>query len=265
MVTLERLGFHEISERELYLVHVESAEQLSTFQTPSRHFACLLLWDAEGEPVAQLSHVAATVLDSGCSYLSAWGSDCERVHDVFDEDHGMNPRDTPDDSVVMTSWHDDESLSDALFFFFYCAHPDDHFEATTGTGVVIVIGDGESTLTQVRSALQDSTAFLRNLDEEQGGEMASGPEKPSPTKRPLTWTAQLLVVALTVVFLFFGYDLFNGWPTYSTWEKSRQSLGLLAIGVVVWDLFVSPPAPSRYRSICTVCLRAAVVLLLLVG
>ena len=80
-------------------------------------------------PVGQdwRKRVAEWLVESGCLYVVAWGVECENWHDTVDWasleafDHG----DIPDDKIVMTTWHADEPLSEALWFSGHCAsHPD---------------------------------------------------------------------------------------------------------------------------------------------
>jgi len=67
--------------------------------------------------------VAHSALKSGMVYFCAWGPDCERFHGIVDEVvveddigerlfFGKNRSDT-----IMTTWHDDEPLNEALDFF----------------------------------------------------------------------------------------------------------------------------------------------------
>ena len=62
------------------------------------------------------------MLEQGIAYLCVWGTDCERVHDLFDLERMP---DEPKGRVVMTTWHSKESLSEALWFFANCVEPDD--------------------------------------------------------------------------------------------------------------------------------------------
>lgn len=66
-------------------------------------------------------------------YVVAWGVECEEWHDTVDWavlevfDFG----DIPDDKFVMTTWHDDEPLSEALWFAGHVAlHPEIDLEET---------------------------------------------------------------------------------------------------------------------------------------
>ena len=60
--------------------------------------------------------------------FAAWGPDCERVHDIIDEeDIGPNPPPTMD-RVVMTTWHDDKSLAEAIWFVLHNSWPDESYE-----------------------------------------------------------------------------------------------------------------------------------------
>ncbi len=76
---------------------------------------------------------ARWLVDGGCLYAVAWGKECEKWHDAVDWavletfDYG----DIPDDKFVMTTWHTDEPLSEALWFAGNCAfHPDVELKQT---------------------------------------------------------------------------------------------------------------------------------------
>jgi hypothetical protein len=76
---------------------------------------------------------ARWLVNGGCLYAVAWGTECEKWHDAVDWavletfDYG----DIPDDKFVMTTWHDDEPLSEALWFAGNCAfHPDVELQLT---------------------------------------------------------------------------------------------------------------------------------------
>ncbi len=70
--------------------------------------------------------VAGWLVRSGCLYALAWGTDCETWHDDVDEAvlAAFDFNDIPKDGHVMTTWHDDEPLSDTFWFAGHCAfHP----------------------------------------------------------------------------------------------------------------------------------------------
>ncbi len=76
---------------------------------------------------------AQWLVDGGCLYVVAWGTECEKWHDAVDWavletfDYG----DIPDDKFVMTTWHADEPLTEALWFAGNCAcHPVVELERT---------------------------------------------------------------------------------------------------------------------------------------
>jgi hypothetical protein len=67
-------------------------------------------------PGDAVSRVAAGVLDAGIVVISVWGQDCERGHDIFDDEYvgdGTVERALP----LITTWHADETLEDAVEFF----------------------------------------------------------------------------------------------------------------------------------------------------
>ncbi len=74
-----------------------------------------------------LNRIAKWIVECGCLYVFAWGIDCEKWHDSVDCAvlEVFNYGDVPDERFVMTTWHNKEPLSDALWFAGQCAfHPD---------------------------------------------------------------------------------------------------------------------------------------------
>ena len=163
--TPEKLGHDRSSRRDLLCLHVSSPTSLRAFRAPSPHFVCLLVWDSQEESVATVSHVVEQVLESGCVYVCAWGRGCERVHDIFDETLVGNDPDPADDSIVMTTWHADESLEDALWFFLRCTVPQERFEPSCRSSVVILFGSAGEHAVSVRRALAQPEDFARRVED----------------------------------------------------------------------------------------------------
>ena len=80
------------------------------------------------------------VISQGIAYFSAWGPQCEVAHDLMDEILIANEviRKQPK-PFFMTSWHEDESLEDALFFLRHCAICLEHQDVDNAPGLVAVI------------------------------------------------------------------------------------------------------------------------------
>lgn len=116
---MESLGRYadEDGERDLYLAWVPSLEEWRLLAADSRWretvedspagFALFLACDAEGLSADLIGDFASYCIQHGLFWVSIWGPDCERVHDIFDEvdiDQEAEP------GTVMSTWHDDESL-----------------------------------------------------------------------------------------------------------------------------------------------------------
>jgi len=58
------------------------------------------------------------LVESGCLYMLAWGVDCSRWNDSVDLANleAFDFGDIPDEAFVMTTWHQDEPLSDVFEF-----------------------------------------------------------------------------------------------------------------------------------------------------
>jgi hypothetical protein len=65
------------------------------------------------------------------------GSGCERAHDIMDLCAlGRDP-------VIMTTWHDDESLDETLYFFLRDTWPAETNEEGCGSALAITVGSGQ--------------------------------------------------------------------------------------------------------------------------
>jgi len=80
------------------------------------------------------------VLPQGLAYFSTWGPDCERLHDLMDETivecelaEGTAP-------FLMTTWHADESLEEALEFFRDCAVDPGLQDVRQAPGIIALVG-----------------------------------------------------------------------------------------------------------------------------
>ena len=131
-------------DRHLFALQVSaSSEVLGATQAVTPHFAVFLAWDATSVATEEISRLATLLHNRGLAYLCAFGPGCERVHDIFDEVDLELDGARPSESVIMTTWHKDESLEDALWFFVYNSLPDPAYENTCHTGIAITIGNSQ--------------------------------------------------------------------------------------------------------------------------
>jgi hypothetical protein len=165
MINVISFSRDDVSERELFGLHIQTADQLDQLCFSSPKFICFLAWDASQETVEAISHVAEKLLNSGCVYFCAWGNDCERVHDITDEVCVSLYPSEDDESVIMTTWHKDESLDEALWFFLRCTWPDDHYFDICNSVVAISIGCSLEVQERINFALNNPGEFTSLLIE----------------------------------------------------------------------------------------------------
>ncbi|MGC1490061.1 MAG: hypothetical protein WA798_01730, partial [Candidatus Acidiferrum sp.] len=111
-------------------------------QPSSKHFGLFLALDAVAIDVERIRRVAEKLLRRGLVYLCTWGSDCERVHDIFDEvDVRMDPEQQK--PVVMTTSHSDESIEEAVWYFVNCAFSEEAYLPTCLDWIFAPVGNRE--------------------------------------------------------------------------------------------------------------------------
>ena len=67
-----------------------------------------------------------------------------------------------DDSIIMTTWHAEESLIEALFFLLCSAWPDRGYEDTTACTVAVSVGSGDIAA-EIRQSLADPETLIAKM------------------------------------------------------------------------------------------------------
>jgi hypothetical protein len=102
--------------------------------------------------------VSAWLVQAGCLYMMAWGPECSSWDDSVDWanlavfDYG----DIPDDQAVMTTWHENEPLSEV---FWFAEHTANHSTTSLERTLILHIGpaERESTMLQAYADAQTQT------------------------------------------------------------------------------------------------------------
>lgn len=153
--------------RSIYSVGVATPEELLAVLVPAKvarhHFVLFLAWDARTTADETVLEFARALLRGGLSYIVAWGPDCERIHDIFDdadilENPASNEADT--ESVVMSTWHANEQVEEALWFAVNAAYPAAPYDTTTISTIAAVIANEDWTK-DVQGYLSDLSTLDR--------------------------------------------------------------------------------------------------------
>lgn len=136
---LQRFDLKRNPDRQYVVGTVADLEEIPrTLESCSPHFILLLAVDAISIKNERISALARSLLLHGLAGVSVWGPDCSRVHDLFDEER--DPDET-DERVVVTTWHDNESIADAVCYFDLCAYPSADLEHDCRDWVAIAVGN----------------------------------------------------------------------------------------------------------------------------
>jgi len=128
--------------KDIYLCPSTTIDGLAEKITPtSPNFGLLLAMDAQSIDSSQIGELAEELIEKGLAYLCAWGLDCERVHDIFDEIEVQRNLEIEDNGEMMTTWHPDYTLEEALQFFVDSAFPQQPHEETCRDWIVAPIGN----------------------------------------------------------------------------------------------------------------------------
>jgi hypothetical protein len=147
------------------VIECDSLAWPSDFEIRSKRFRLFVAADVAAAKTEAIFEFARSALNAGVVYFCAWGPGCEKFHDIVDEQIVANELDESSSpglgadgtDTVMTTWHQDESLQEAVNFFVTSAHPTSGFENDSGTWVAICVNSPEWTQT-VRRLLDEFAA-----------------------------------------------------------------------------------------------------------
>lgn len=131
------LGRSLLFNRSVYLLEATDIAAISIPRDAIRGcFACFIALDESVVPTDRIYAFAEKTLEAGAAYVCTWGADCERWHDIIDEAIiGAHPPESVIEGVI-TMLHEQESLTDALVYFFTCTVPDERF-SNCGSAVIL--------------------------------------------------------------------------------------------------------------------------------
>jgi hypothetical protein len=95
------------------------------------YFKCIVIVECDVKTEWQKT-VSEWLIHSGCRYMMAWGKECSSWDDSLDiaNIEKFNYEDIPKEDFVITTWHEDESLQDVLWYSKYSAFHEYHDLAT---------------------------------------------------------------------------------------------------------------------------------------
>lgn len=129
--------------REWSVVSVVTLDAIRTAPPfPYDTFILLLASDGRDCSDQTLREHASQLLRAGARCVCTWGPDCERVHDAFDHaahELGLNR----EGAVIMTTWHDQEPLTEVTWFAANAAFPHEAYAEAEGALVAIAVGSKE--------------------------------------------------------------------------------------------------------------------------
>ena len=152
---MEDLGTERIFGRQIRLFELARWEWEEPRLAPFTLLVAARALDDELTMI-EMRRFAADAIEAGCGYVCTWGEGCEVVHDLFDE------ASIAADRFVMSTWHDDEPLADALSFSLTNAFPDENqFPTANTTTSAVVLAIEEPWVEDVRRLVADQDELAR--------------------------------------------------------------------------------------------------------
>lgn len=105
----------------IHLIPNEAPPKILT-QAP---FKVIVMAQESVDPKWQAA-ISDWMVESGCFYMMAWGVECSSWDDSVDwaSIHANDYQETSDEKFVITTWHDDETLEEVLWYAkFTASHP----------------------------------------------------------------------------------------------------------------------------------------------
>lgn len=158
-MTAVTTGHDPESGRSLLLHAVATPDDFpSDFQASSDYFVAMLICDGSRISNKDVALLSRRLIDAGCAYLCCWGTECERIHDLFDTEWIDNGFDPNSSDTIMTTWHTTDSLDDFIEYAICFANPTDKYQKQCNSVVAIVIDDAHAS-DRIEEVFSDPAGF----------------------------------------------------------------------------------------------------------
>jgi hypothetical protein len=138
-------------------LRLESLAFPSDLPIPAKHFLLFLAADLRDVQSEQLITFAGDALARGMVSFSAWGEDCERMHDCVDEAAVLGEIEGRWSGHLMTTWHAQETLEEAATFFRDLAQPSAEYAKEDCCWIALSVKE-QSWIEIIHSVLQQMRA-----------------------------------------------------------------------------------------------------------
>jgi hypothetical protein len=146
-------------QRNLFMLELANPNELPRrLDLGSKYFGTFIAWDARAATTDAIACFIKRLIDEGCVSFVCWGPDCERVHDIADDCDPFKRG----ESLIMTTWHADESLDDAVWYFLNTMFAVPEFESGFGSSLAVSVGS-RSWASSIRAALHDPRSFSARI------------------------------------------------------------------------------------------------------
>jgi hypothetical protein len=132
-----------------------------------RHFTMLVAMDGLADTHADVCNVSNDLLEAGLVYLCTWGADCAHVDDIFSHAAKLLNIRMQEEYNFRSTYHESESLDDALWFFLNAAIPDDSYAQSCRSAYVVSVGHREWE-NHLLLSLSDIRGFNRRILNSEG-------------------------------------------------------------------------------------------------
>jgi hypothetical protein len=125
------------------IIAVDDISQLmKALPLQRKYFTLMLAWDVSIDEEKSLEQLLGPLVNRGLTYLCAWGHRCGQVHDAADlcvvrREIAIGEA----DYLLMTTWHDNETLAEVLWFFETLAIPSETHIFNDFQRFVVTVGN----------------------------------------------------------------------------------------------------------------------------
>lgn len=112
--------------RKISVLKMNNYEISSDFSSEG-YFILFLADSSENLNIEKVSGFMDIMLKRGMVYLCSWGRNCELIHDIADRVICSLNLSKGDNSTVLTTWHKNEEISEALWYALNTAVPAERY------------------------------------------------------------------------------------------------------------------------------------------
>ena len=118
---MKKFDSENLTPYSIYASNISKISDIENLIFPTKYFILFLAADFTSFDDNKIIEIAQKLINSGLGWVCTFGPECSKAHDLFDLANIFWEEKTGNEFQVMSTWHENEPIEEALWFCLFNA------------------------------------------------------------------------------------------------------------------------------------------------